>query len=156
METLITVLHVIVAAFLILVVLLQTGQSDMGTSFGGSSGSVLGAAGANKFMTRLTTIAAAVFMFTSISLTILGGAEAGSSSVVGDLPDTPPAATQPATTEDQAAAEEAAPAEAATNAAAEGEAAPAEAAAEGESAPEAAAQEPPADEAPAEAETPAQ
>lgn len=152
METLITVLHVIVAAFLILVVLLQTGQSDMGTSFGGSSGSVLGAAGANKFMTRLTTIAAAVFMFTSISLTILGGAAESSSSVVGDLPDEPPAATQPATPAEEAAADEAAPAEAA----AEGEAAPAEAAAEGESAPEAAAEEAPAGEAPAEAETPAQ
>ena len=153
METLITVLHVIVAAFLILVVLLQTGQSDMGTSFGGSgSGSVLGAAGANKFMTRLTTIAAAVFMFTSISLTILGGAETGSSSVVEDIPDAPPPATKQATPEEQAAAEEAAPAETA----AEGDAAPAEAATEGEAAPEAAAEEAPAEEAPAEAETPAQ
>ena len=122
METLITVLHVVVSAFLVLVVLLQSGSADMGTSFGGGgSGSVLGAAGANKFMTRLTGIAAAIFVLTSISLTLLGGPESASSSVVGDIQDAPkPAATAPA---EEATPEAEAAAEATEGEAAEGEAA---------------------------------
>lgn len=137
--TILVILHILVAVFLVLVVLVQQSGADMGTAFGGSSSSVLGASGGNKFMTRATSIVAAVFMLTSIGLTMLRS-DRGGSSVVDEVPveETIPAARVPE------AAEPAAPAgEAGEQTAAEGEG---EASA-GEAAP--AAEEPAAEEAPA-------
>ncbi len=73
MHTLIIVLHVFVALFLILVVLLQTGKgASMGSAFGGgASQTMFGSAGAGNFLTKLTTAAAIVFMITSLALTTL-------------------------------------------------------------------------------------
>lgn len=69
MVTLITVLHVIVGIFLILVVLLQSGKgAGLGAAFGGSSQTIFGASGATSFLAKLTAIAAALFVITSISL----------------------------------------------------------------------------------------
>lgn len=69
MVTLITVIHVIVGIFLILVVLLQGGKgAGLGAAFGGSSQTVFGASGATSFLAKLTAIAAILFMITSISL----------------------------------------------------------------------------------------
>jgi preprotein translocase subunit SecG len=65
-----TVVHVIVCVFLIIVVLLQRGKgAEIGAVFGGGGGSTLfGSRGAGNFLTRLTTGAALVFMVTSLSL----------------------------------------------------------------------------------------
>lgn len=69
MVTLITIVHVIVGIFLILMVLLQGGKgAGLGAAFGGSSQTVFGASGATSFLAKLTAIAAALFVFTSISL----------------------------------------------------------------------------------------
>jgi preprotein translocase subunit SecG len=70
MTILITVIHVIVCLFLILVVLLQAGKGGgMGVAFGaGGGGSVFGGSGAGNFLTRLTVISAFLFMVTSMSL----------------------------------------------------------------------------------------
>jgi preprotein translocase subunit SecG len=70
MVTLITILHVFVCIFLILVVLLQAGKGGgMGMAFGGgSSNTVFGGSGAGNFLTRLTAITAVVFMLTSLLL----------------------------------------------------------------------------------------
>lgn len=66
---LLKILHVIVAVFLILVVLLQTGKgAEMGAAFGGASQTVFGSGGPAGFMAKLTTTAAVVFMLTSLSL----------------------------------------------------------------------------------------
>ncbi len=66
---LLKILHVTVAVFLILVVLLQTGKgAEMGAAFGGASQTVFGSAGPAGFMAKLTTTAAVVFMLTSLSL----------------------------------------------------------------------------------------
>jgi preprotein translocase subunit SecG len=66
---LLKILHVIVAVFLILVVLLQTGKgAEMGAAFGGASQTVFGSGGPAGFMAKLTTTAAIVFMLTSLSL----------------------------------------------------------------------------------------
>jgi len=64
------ILHVIIAIALILIVLLQTGRgSDIGAAFGGGSSQTLfGSSGSTGFMTKLTTIAAVVFMLTSLVL----------------------------------------------------------------------------------------
>ena len=70
MHTFLTVVHVIVCVFLILVVLLQAGKGGgMGIAFGGSgSQTVFGSSGAGNFLTRLTAITAVVFMVTSLGL----------------------------------------------------------------------------------------
>jgi preprotein translocase subunit SecG len=70
MSAVVTVLHVIVCIFLIAVVLLQRGKgAQVGAVFGGGGGATMfGGRGAGNFLTKLTTGAAIVFMFTSLSL----------------------------------------------------------------------------------------
>lgn len=69
METLIVVIHILVCFALILIVLLQTGKgASMGAAFGGSSQTIFGSTGATTFLTKITTVAAAVFMVTSLLL----------------------------------------------------------------------------------------
>jgi len=75
MSTVMIIIHIIVAVALILIVLLQTGKgADMGAAFGGGSSQTLfGSGGASTFLTKLTTIAAIVFMLTSLGLAYLSG-----------------------------------------------------------------------------------
>ena len=75
METLVTIVHVIVALFMILVVLVQGGnQGGIGAAFGGgNSQGVFGASGATSFLGKLTYAAAMIFMVTSVSLAIMQG-----------------------------------------------------------------------------------
>jgi preprotein translocase subunit SecG len=71
MNTFLTIVHIIVCVFLILVVLLQAGKGGgMGIAFGGGGGSqtVFGSSGAGNFLTRLTSITAVIFMVTSLVL----------------------------------------------------------------------------------------
>jgi preprotein translocase subunit SecG len=66
----ITVLHILVCFALILIVLLQAGKgAEMGAAFGGASQTLFGSAGAMGFLTKLTTVAAILFMITSLLLT---------------------------------------------------------------------------------------
>ncbi|MFM2420387.1 MAG: hypothetical protein RL385_5110, partial [Pseudomonadota bacterium] len=63
---------VLVCLFLILVVLLQPGRGGMGGAFGGgSSQTVFGSSGAGNFLTRLTSISAALFMLLSATLAFM-------------------------------------------------------------------------------------
>lgn len=73
METFITIIHIVVALFMILVVLVQGGnQGGIGAAFGGgNSQGVFGAAGATSFLAKLTYWAAASFMMTSLFLTVM-------------------------------------------------------------------------------------
>jgi preprotein translocase subunit SecG len=69
MTTLLIIIHVIVCLFLIVIVLLQHGKgADMGASFGGSSQTLFGTEGPLPLLNKITTLAAIVFMGTSISL----------------------------------------------------------------------------------------
>ena len=73
-ESFLLVVHLIVAAVVCGLVLLQHGKgADMGAAFGsGSSGSLFGAAGSANFLSRTTAILAAVFFLSSLGLTYLG------------------------------------------------------------------------------------
>jgi preprotein translocase subunit SecG len=74
MFTFLSVVYVLVCAFLVLVVLLQSGKGGgMGAIGGGASttGTVFGGAGAGNFLTRLTAICAALFMILSATLAYL-------------------------------------------------------------------------------------
>src|SRR6266498_1855591 len=70
MVTLITIIHIFVCFFLILVVLLQAGKGGgMGVAFGSStSAQVFGGRGAGSFLEKLTAGTAIVFMLTSMTL----------------------------------------------------------------------------------------
>ena len=76
-QSIVLVLHVLVAVAVIGFVLLQHGKgADMGAAFGGgSSGSLFGSAGSANFLSRTTAILATVFFLTSIALTWFGSRE---------------------------------------------------------------------------------
>jgi preprotein translocase subunit SecG len=78
---LITIVHVIVCAVLIIVVLLQHGKSaDIAATFGGmGSQTAFGPRGTATVFSRLTTWCAIIFMLTSISLTIFASKRSSSS-----------------------------------------------------------------------------
>ncbi|MET0342883.1 MAG: preprotein translocase subunit SecG [Polyangiales bacterium] len=72
MYTFLSVIYVLVCLFLILVVLLQPGRGGVGGAFGGgSSQTVFGSSGAGNFLTRLTSISAALFMLLSATLAFM-------------------------------------------------------------------------------------
>ena len=77
--TVLTILHVIVCLFLIIVVLLQSGKAaDLAGAFGGmGSQTAFGPRGAATVLSKATTTAAVLFMLTSISLGIMQGNRAG-------------------------------------------------------------------------------
>ena len=71
MTSIVVVVHIIVALTLILIVLLQVGKGgSIGAAFGGggSSQTLFGSRGPATFLSHLTTIAAALFMVTSLLL----------------------------------------------------------------------------------------
>jgi len=94
---LITVLHVLVCLFLIIVVLLQSGQSgDIAAAFGGmGSQTAFGPRGAATVLTKATTWCAVIFMLTSITLSVAASRRSGPGSVLGNY-KSQPAKTQPA------------------------------------------------------------
>lgn len=69
----ILLIHVFVAAFIVLLVLIQQGKgAGMGASFGsGASQTVFGARGSGSFLFRITMGCLAVFFATSLSLNYL-------------------------------------------------------------------------------------
>ena len=70
MSQVLIIIHLVVCVALIMIVLLQTGKgADMGAAFGGGASQTLfGSAGASTFLGKLTTVAAIVFMVTSLGL----------------------------------------------------------------------------------------
>ena len=97
METLVWVLHVIVAIAVIALVLLQHGKgADMGAAFGsGSSGSLFGASGSANFLSRSTAIVATLFFLTSLGLAYFGLQQHKPASVLDRTP-VPAQSAQPA------------------------------------------------------------
>ena len=85
MTILLTILHILVCVFLVIVVLLQSGKAaDLAGAFGGmGSQTAFGPRGSATLLSKATTIAAALFMITSLSLAILTTRNsAGSGSVL--------------------------------------------------------------------------
>ncbi len=72
--------HLAAAVVLILTVLLQSGKAgDLASAFGGaSSQTAFGARGAATFLTKATTLAAIIFMFSSLGLHVLSSSSADS------------------------------------------------------------------------------
>jgi preprotein translocase subunit SecG len=101
MFILVLIVHIIVCLFLIVVVLLQSGKAaDLAGAFGGmGSQTAFGPRGSATLLSKATTISAALFMVTSLSLSILATRQAGLATTVleGAPASAPiPAKTQPA------------------------------------------------------------
>jgi preprotein translocase subunit SecG len=77
---LLTIVHVLVCVFLIIVVLLQSGKAaDLAGAFGGmGSQTAFGPRGSATLLSKATTGSAVLFMITSLSLSILATRTAGS------------------------------------------------------------------------------
>ncbi|WP_324778509.1 preprotein translocase subunit SecG [Thiobacillus sedimenti] len=97
METLVWIVHVLVAIALIALVLLQHGKgADMGAAFGsGSAGSLFGASGSANFLSRSTAVLAGLFFLTSLGLAYFGLQQHKPTSVL-ERAAVPAPAAQPA------------------------------------------------------------
>jgi preprotein translocase subunit SecG len=73
MESILLVVHVIVALLIVGLIMLQQGKgAEMGASFGaGSSQTIFGSVGSGNFFSRMTAVLVAVFFVTSFTLAIL-------------------------------------------------------------------------------------
>ena len=88
-----TLIHIVVCFFLIIVVLLQSGKSaDIAAAFGGAgSQTAFGPRGTATVLSKATTWAAVIFMITSLSLAIIASKRKTGGSVLGGIK---PAQTQ--------------------------------------------------------------
>jgi preprotein translocase subunit SecG len=95
MTVLITIVHVIVCAILIVVVLLQHGKSaDIAATFGGmGSQTAFGPRGTATALSRVTTWCAIIFMLTSITLSIFAR-QGGATSIMQGVKPVPSAPAQ--------------------------------------------------------------
>jgi preprotein translocase subunit SecG len=119
-QTLAVVVHVLLAASIIALVLLQRGRgADAGAGFGaGASGTVFGSRGSGSFLSRTTAILATLFFVTSLGLSYLFSQTTEPTSVVDRLqteqaaptPVAPPPGMLPTVPETETAPVEAPPA----------------------------------------------
>jgi len=84
LESILLVVHVLLAVALIGLVLIQHGRgADVGAAFGaGASGTVFGARGSASFLTRTTAVLATLFFLTSLTLAYLSAHRAEPASVL--------------------------------------------------------------------------
>lgn len=88
LETVVIVVHLLMALGLVGLVLIQQGKgSEAGASFGaGASGTVFGSQGSATFLSRVTGMLAAVFFVTSLGLAYFASQKAEQVDQLG-LPD---------------------------------------------------------------------
>jgi preprotein translocase subunit SecG len=88
LQTVVIVVHLLVAIGVVVLVLLQQGKgADAGASFGsGASATVFGSHGSSTFLSRFTAILAGVFFVTSLGLAFFATEQASQLSKAG-LPD---------------------------------------------------------------------
>ena len=85
MQLFITILHIVLAISMILIILLQPGKEGGAALAGGSSGNQMyGPRGAGNFLGKATTIVAAGFMLTSITLAYYSSEKVQSGSELED------------------------------------------------------------------------
>jgi preprotein translocase subunit SecG len=98
MYTFLLIVHILACFIMVGVILLQSGKgAEIGAAFGGSSQTLFGSRGATTFLSKVTVVAAAVFMLTALSLAVLSKERSIASSLPGlQQSDTGPAQTAPA------------------------------------------------------------
>jgi preprotein translocase subunit SecG len=105
-ETLVVVVHVVIAIGLVGLVLIQQGKgADAGAAFGGgASQTVFGSQGSGSFLTRATTLLAIVFFVTSFSLAVFAKQRAEIAGQAG-IPQVQQPAAESAPSDSEAASE---------------------------------------------------
>lgn len=91
MQTVILVIHLLLAIALVGTVLLQRSEGG-GLGIGGGGGGLMSVRGTANLLTRVTGVLAAAFMVTSIVLAIMSGTHTAPRSIL----DTPAGTTAPA------------------------------------------------------------
>jgi len=96
MTSILTAIHIMICMVLIMSVLLQSGKAaDLAGAFGGAgSQSAFGPRGAQTLLSKMTTICAVLFMFTSMGLWIMSSRQSSGSVLSGE--QAPPIKDQPA------------------------------------------------------------
>ena len=84
METLLLIVHIILAILLIGTVLLQ--KSDGGAlGIGGNSDNLMSSRSAGNFLTKFTAVLAFLFIITSISLTLINKKDTSQKSIIDKI-----------------------------------------------------------------------
>ncbi|MGE0251530.1 MAG: preprotein translocase subunit SecG [Dongiaceae bacterium] len=96
MESILLVIHLLVALALIGLILIQRSEGGGLGIGGGGMGSLLGARGTANLLTRATAILATAFIATSILLAIIATHRSGISSIADTITAAEPVQTAPA------------------------------------------------------------
>lgn len=88
MESVVLIIHLIIALALIAVVLLQRSEGGA-LGIGGGGGGMVSQRGAGSALSRVTWVLATAFIVTSITLTILSGGGSRTNTVVDDFTNVP-------------------------------------------------------------------
>lgn len=88
MVTLVTVIHIVVCFFIIVVVLLQSGNAgDVASAFGGmGSQTAFGPRGSSTLLGKATTWSAVIFILTSVTLSVYASRHRSGSVLEGLKP----------------------------------------------------------------------
>ena len=86
MQTIILVIHMVIAVFLVAVILLQRSEGGaLGMGGGSAMGGLVSSRGAANLLTRLTTVLAATFIVTSLVLSIISSRNTEQGSVLDSI-----------------------------------------------------------------------
>lgn len=96
MQEIIFVIHILAAICLVFLVLIQHGKgADVGAAFGsGASNTMFGSIGSVPFLIKVTTLIAAIFFATSITLGVMVAKQAKQTTVKTHMPTAPFEQTQ--------------------------------------------------------------
>ena len=94
MENFVLILNIILALLLIVVVLLQKSEGGA-LGLGASQDSYISSRSAGSFLTKTTAVIAALFIITSISLTIMSKEEFSSTSVLEKIEENKEDSSEP-------------------------------------------------------------
>jgi preprotein translocase subunit SecG len=93
MTQIVLIVHLLIAAALVGVVLVQRSEGGALGIGGGAGGGFMSARGSANLLTRTTAILAGGFMMTSLILAMLAGTQTKPRSIIDGMPAAPAAAT---------------------------------------------------------------
>lgn len=109
METVVLVIHVLIAVALVGLILIQKSEGGGLGIGGGTMGGMMTARGSANLLTRSTAILAGLFFATSIALALMAGGHGRPTSLIDNMPRGAPVAPAPAQPQQPAAPSEPAP-----------------------------------------------
>ncbi len=87
METVVLVIHLLIALSLVGVILIQKSEGGgLGIGGGGGMGGMMTARSTANLLTRITAVLAGCFMFTSVTLAIMAGRHNAPVSIIDSVP----------------------------------------------------------------------